>query len=79
MVLIGAKVKNQSNVPNRISKNPADSQSTRKIPTFSITPFVPVRSNTNSCIGPGLKEDRQFTMATLKRPKVMQPLGNWSF
>ena len=72
MVLIGAKTMNQCRIPIRMSNNPTDIQSTRMVPNFSITTFVPVKSNISSYIGPALKEDKQFTMATLKRPKVMQ-------
>lgn len=71
MVLIGPKPRNQRTIPIRMSNNPTDFQSTRKIPSFSITSFVPVKANISSYIGPALKEDKQFTMATLKRPKVI--------
>ena len=70
MVLIGAKPNPQS-TPSICKLDKSNHfRSATAIPTFSIKSFVPVRLSSASIFDPTLTEDRGFTMATLKRPKV---------
>ena len=71
MVLVGAKAKNQATLMNCVPNKSVDSQVSRKIPNFSVSNFVPRKSCNNIQLGPVISDDKQFTMATLRRPKVI--------
>ena len=70
MVLFIGKTKNQSKVPFCTSNNTKDLHARNMIPQFSIKSFVPVKANNSSFDWSSLNVDKNFTMATLKRPKV---------
>ena len=70
MVLVGAKTKNRATLMNCVPNKSADLQVSRKIPNFLVSNFVPRKSCNNIQLGSVISDDKHFTMATLRRPKV---------
>ena len=74
LVLIGATSKNQLIIFERHTGYVwfCDNMMAKSIPQFSIKPFVPVKfdSNSTSCLNQIRDENKTFSTATLKRPKV---------
>ena len=75
MVLFGAKLKNHCNkIQYRSSNNSKEVQSTRMIPNFSIKSFVPGKTTIGTNQSSAIKADKNFSMATLRRPKVRKSI-----